>query len=87
MVVASIRTGFYGGSDSPLDARHRIPGSGRAPFKPVESPVAPAVAVARIRYPEDVEPGCLIYLKPSYHIHNSPIDVRAYAEANAAFPH
>jgi len=53
----------------------------------VDKPVSPAFAVARIRYPEDVEPGWLIYLKPSYHIHNAPIDVRAYAEANAAFPH
>src|SRR5262249_50023819 len=47
-----------------------------------------AFAIGKVHYPEPgAEPGWLIYLKPSYHVENAPIDVRAYAEANSLFPH
>jgi len=45
------------------------------------------VALARIIYPEaGASPGILLYIKPSYR-GTEPASVRAYAEANPAFPH
>ena len=45
------------------------------------------VATARIIYPEaGAKPGHLLYIKPSYR-GTEPASVRAYAEANPAFPH
>lgn len=45
------------------------------------------VATAKIIYPEaGVPPGQLLYIKPSYR-GTEPASVRAYAEANIAFPH
>jgi hypothetical protein len=45
------------------------------------------VAMAKIIYPEaDAAPGQLLYVKPGYR-GTEPASVRAYAEANPAFPH
>jgi Patatin-like phospholipase len=45
------------------------------------------VAIAKIIYPEaHAQPGQLLYIKPSYR-GTEPASVRAYAEANPAFPH
>jgi hypothetical protein len=45
------------------------------------------IATAKIIYPEDGAPtGYLLYIKPSYR-GTEPASVRAYAEANPAFPH
>ena len=45
------------------------------------------VATAKIIYPEaGAKPGHLLYIKPSYR-GTEPASVRAYAEANPAFPH
>lgn len=56
---------------------------------PRKTPAVPGgyVAVAKITYPEaDSLPGYMLYIKPSYR-GTEPASVRAYAEANPAFPH
>ena len=53
------------------------------------SPATPsfAYALGSIRYPERPDaPGQLLYIKPSY-FDPMPMDVRAYAEVHASFPH
>ena len=50
-----------------------------------------AIAVGRVRYPEDApgqEPGHLIIIKPSYWDPDSmPLELRNYVESHANFPH
>jgi hypothetical protein len=43
-------------------------------------------AVGKIVYPEG-RPGRIIYFKPGFYGAEEPVDVRAYAAANAKFPH
>ena len=44
-------------------------------------------AIGKIRYPdEDAKEGKLIYIKPGLY-EDAPADVKAYAAANAKFPH
>lgn len=45
-----------------------------------------AFAIGRITYPEGGPEGTILYIKPTY-LEKLPVDVRAYGEANADFPH
>jgi hypothetical protein len=53
-------------------------------MKPLERQFA--FALGTIAYPDIAEPGYILYIKPSY-FGLTPIEVRAYAEANGVFPH
>jgi hypothetical protein len=63
-------------------------------FEPIEirkraDPANPGVycAIGRVRYPEEgAKEGTIIYIKPGFY-DDAPADVRAYAAANAKFPH
>jgi hypothetical protein len=56
---------------------------------PGQTPEPPGLycAIGDIEYPEASRKGILIYIKPSFYGREEPADVRAFAAANAKFPH